>query len=216
MTKRTKATMAGRLELAQAYERRLNIHTLAVDPGLSQVDFHYHRNEPTDYQVLERLTSELSLSPSDHLVDVGCGRGRALFFIQATYHCQVTGIEGDPDLFKSLKANQESYLERFPEAVDQVHLVEGLAEEYLIQPVQSHFYFFNPFTVHVFKRFIYQVQLSIYQTPRSVTLILYYPHPAWEQFLQEHTEFRLYQRIPLTNYSLSAREAIALYQQNPA
>ncbi|MCB1108520.1 MAG: methyltransferase domain-containing protein [Chlamydiia bacterium] len=50
----------------------------------------------TPLETLEIVGKLLNLQPCDHLVEMGCGRGRGAFFLNHFFGCRVTGIEQIP------------------------------------------------------------------------------------------------------------------------
>lgn len=51
----------------------------------------------TPLTTLDFLAKECSLSAADHVIELGCGRGRGLFFLSAFYRCKVSGVEWIPE-----------------------------------------------------------------------------------------------------------------------
>jgi SAM-dependent methyltransferase len=54
----------------------------------------------TPFSVMDSIAKALELKPSDHLYELGCGRGRACFFLSYFYRCKVTGVEIIPIFVK--------------------------------------------------------------------------------------------------------------------
>src|SRR5699024_1194077 len=75
----------------------------------------------------------------------------------------------------------------------------GLAEQYEIQPEDNCFYFFNPFSVKIFKQVVYNILASVKEHIRTIEIVLYYPLPEYKRFLQMDTPFQLIQRIKVPN-----------------
>jgi SAM-dependent methyltransferase len=47
----------------------------------------------TPLRVIQEVALQMELTPSDRFVDLGCGRGRALFFINHVWGCKVHGVD---------------------------------------------------------------------------------------------------------------------------
>lgn len=60
-----------------------------------EVDVHCYGETPIT--TLDFLAKECSLSSADHVIELGCGRGRGLFFLSAFYRCKVSGVEWIPE-----------------------------------------------------------------------------------------------------------------------
>lgn len=50
----------------------------------------------TPLRALYQIAQMVDLKPSDHFVDLGCGRGRALFFLSHFFGCRAMGIDLTP------------------------------------------------------------------------------------------------------------------------
>jgi len=50
----------------------------------------------TPLRAVYEIAKIIDLKPTDHFVDLGCGRGRALFFLSHFFGCRATGIDLTP------------------------------------------------------------------------------------------------------------------------
>ena len=175
------------------YDELLHINTSGNQAGFYE-SFHYHRYEPTPYWILERLVSEYDIASSDHVVDFGCGKGRLNFFIHYKTGAFVNGIEMNEQFIKEAKENLTNYIKN---KSDRIQFQCCLAEEYCIQSIDNKFYFFNPFTIQIFRQVVSNILVSIEEQYREVDLILYYPSEDYIYFLENQTMFELYKEIVL-------------------
>jgi SAM-dependent methyltransferase len=97
------------------------------------------------YEDLDRVFADVVVSPSDVIVDVGCGKGRSLNWLLDRFpRNRIYGIELDSELCKGTARR----LSRRPN----VTVVCGDATA-LIPPEARVFYLFNPFDGTVMSRF---------------------------------------------------------------
>jgi SAM-dependent methyltransferase len=61
--------------------------------GYSEVDTYGE----TSLTTLAQIVRKCEISPQDHVVELGCGRGRGLFFLSHFIGCSATGIEWHPE-----------------------------------------------------------------------------------------------------------------------
>ncbi|WP_071393984.1 methyltransferase [Bacillus tuaregi] len=189
----------------QYYDKLLNIHTCEEQKRFYK-SFHYHPYEPTPYSALETLFSQYELKRGDQIVDFGCGKGRLNFFIEYLYHITVTGIEMNLIFYHEALENRDSYVKKRKNSRERIHFHNGLAEEYKLDPRDNRFYFFNPFSIQIFRRVINNILLSVEHTKREIDLILYYPSEDYIYFLEKDTAFELKQEVILANQ----------FEQNPS
>lgn len=149
------------------WDEKLKIDTEGMDE--SKTDYHHFRYEPTPYEVLERLIDSGWITEKNHVLDVGCGKGRVSFFLSMTTGCICTGVDFNEDMIQRARMNQESCL--FPE---RVQFVCCSAEEYRVEN-EDCFYFFNPFSEKILRTVISHILTSYHQNPRKIRLFFYYP-----------------------------------------
>ncbi len=165
------------------WDRRLHIRTIGRE---DESNANYSPYEPTPYPVLQRLADSGLVRRKDWLLDYGCGKGRAAFFMASAVGCRVTGIDQSQKLIEIAKENLRS-----ARLGDRVTLSCCLAERYEIQS-ENAFFFFNPFSEKVFAGVLRRLERSWMEAPRALTLLCYYPSEAYVRCLDaaEHA-FRL-------------------------
>lgn len=189
---------------------------LAIQTEEIQTDgrdsFHFHRYEPTPYEVIERLFATYCPSPEDILVDYGCGLGRLNFYLEHRFGIRSVGVEMVDSYYERAIANLHSYNGNR----DNISFVRSPAEEYIVSSDETIFYFFNPFSIDIFRRVINQILKSWQEAPRGLTLILYYPEDDTIFYLENHTAFQLVDEIAACDDIRSdRRERFCLYCLNP-
>lgn len=196
-------------------DKYLNVDTTGWNEWAESPRFslEYYRNEPTEYEVLDLLLDRYELSSDDHIVDVGCGKGRALFYLAKQTGCFATGIEFNENVFEFLQENYNQFGYVHEEAVN-IQIVQQSAETFRFSPDQSVIYFFNPFSTKIFKAVIEHLLQSIDRHPREVDIIMYYPHPDYINYLNQETPFLLYDTINI-NSDFDARERIDIFRLIP-
>lgn len=193
------------------YDDILGIETLGYREWEDEPE--YYRCESTPYKALAELAKDFPLRADQHLVDFGCGRGRISFFMHHTFDLPVTGIELHEETFKELKENEAAYLER-----------KGLSESpftFLCQHVEDFvpeeenvFYFFNPFSVKIFKKVLANIERSLEKNDRECYLILYYPFVDYKYYLEKYTSFEKILRVRL-EWEEDEREKFIIYRHLP-
>jgi SAM-dependent methyltransferase len=178
----------------QFYDGMLNIKTGGIQKGF-HTSVHYHRYEPTPYSALEKLFRQYELNEHDSVVDFGCGKGRLIFYTHYLFHNTVVGIEMDEKLFQDAVDNRTRYTKRQKSGLQQIHLHCCLAEDYPINPLDNRFYFFNPFTIQIFKKIIHNILHSVEMSKRQIELVLYYPSEDYIKFLETATSFVLKEEL---------------------
>lgn len=161
----------------------------------------YNRTESTPYRSLEVLFNELKLTENDTFVDFGSGKGRVLFYLNSLYDCNIKGIEAKPQTFDDAVLNLERYSKYIDNYNNKIQFYFTTAETYQVEKEDNHFYFFNPFSIIIFKKVISNILKSFKKNPREITLIVFYTIEEYREFLKEHTNFEIVSRIKTPNQS---------------
>lgn len=173
----------------------MNDDTLHIQTEEIQTDgkdsYHFHRYEPTPYEVISALFDVYTPEKEDVLVDFGCGLGRLNFYTEHRFGIPSVGVEFSEAYFLRALENQKSYNGKR----ENITFVHTAAQDYIISPSDTVFYFFNPFSAAVFRRVINNILDSFYAYPRTITVILYYPDDDAVFYLEHHTDFRLTDEI---------------------
>lgn len=176
---------------------------------------HYNRYEPTPYKALNELTKNYKFRDIDKVVDFGSGRGRVAFYLHNHFHIPVTGIEANDKTYEEALENKALYRLKAKHINAPIKFKYGLAQHYKIDKAANCFYFFNPFSSHVFRKVVHNILHSIEKNRRTVDLILYYPLPEYKDFLKNSTPFTIINKIK-TPRRTDKKEKFILYRLNPA
>lgn len=194
----------------------LNIRTEGTQ-WISEATLHHNRYEPTPYEHLKQLFNHHPLNADAGLVDFGCGKGRMNFYVHDRFGCRSTGIELNTSFVGEAQQNLETYSRagKHRIALDKLHIHSGMAQEYAVQPEDTVFYFFNPFSVQIFMKVIDNILRSQEDYPREIEIILYYPSDEYIDFLQRNTAFELLKSIDLPTIVKDPAEQFLIYKYSP-
>ncbi|WP_432361901.1 class I SAM-dependent methyltransferase [Sporosarcina sp. UB5] len=176
------------------FDRKLQVRTIGLREWRKQTG-DYNRYEATPYTALEKLFRSYTLKSTDSVVDFGSGRGRVSFYIHHQFNVPVTGVENNDKTFEEALDNKALYRQKYKKLDAPIQFEYGLAEQYEIEPEDNKFYFFNPFSVNIFKKVVRNILHSVDEEKRPVDIILYYPLPEFKKFLKKETPFKLINKI---------------------
>lgn len=178
------------------YDRMLNIKTT----GIREWEPHetrYNRYEATPYSALNRLFTHYKFKNTEHVLDFGSGRGRVAFYIHHNFQIPVTGIEMNDKTYEEAIINKASYRQKVKQIKAPLRFKYGLAEHYSIKPIYNTFYFFNPFSAHIFNQVVKNIVISLETKERPMDIILYYPMPKYKKILKTQTPFKLINKVKI-------------------
>lgn len=196
-------------------DKELNIQTTGVVNWPAGVNLDYFRTESTLYMDLDLFLEEYDLLPNPKLIDFGSGKGRIIYHLNNKLNIAATGIEINKTAFQHLLDNQMRYTEKFPALAKKVSIYEMKAEDYLIQPEDNTFYFFNPFTINIFRKILKNIQESLEKYPRIVDIVFYYPGFDYIDYLDKYSDFHLIQTIKTLKYDINNRECFKVFRYYP-
>lgn len=103
-------------------------------------------SQSTPYFVLETVFKDARFSSEDSLIDVGCGKGRVLAYLQKNnFPCQLTGIELNPEV--------AGFAQSWAEKYTNINIICGDAFQ-LDYNAFSVIYMGRPFEPELFHKFI--------------------------------------------------------------
>ena len=188
------------------WDRRLGIQTIGRE---DERGTKYMPYEPTPYAVLARLADSGWIGADDRLLDYGCGKGRAAFFLADRTLCRATGIDHSEKLIAAAEENRARF--SHPE---RVRFVRARAERY--DPTdESAFFFFNPFSEDVLGIVLRRLRRAC--AGRAAKLIFYYSSDAYLAALAEADWLRPAGDIDCRDLfdGDDPRESLVLYETAP-
>jgi len=166
--------------------------------SLGQVDLKHDSSETvtdrTHYYAdsgglaFEKIMDRFPITSDDAIVDFGCGKGGILISLSRYPFAKIVGVEISPELGEIAKNNIRKLKIRNVEieCCDASNF-RGLDEF-------NYFYFFDPFPCVVMKEVLDNIEESLNDNPRKVTII--YLNPNCHDLLDASGIFRKTQEIP--------------------
>ena len=194
------------------YEEKLNINTTG-EQSWDEAKKCYHPYEPTSYFALDKFYENYCINEDECIVDFGCGKGRLNFYLNYKYNCNVLGIEMDEIFFNKCLENKHKYLKTIKREEDKINFLCILAQDYKISSRDNKFYFFNPFSVHIFMKVLENILISFEEKQRKIEIILYYPSDDYIYYLENYTPFIQSREVRLDNlYKSDNQERFLVYE----
>ena len=189
------------------WDRLLKIKTLGRDD--SNADQYRYPYEPTPYAVLERLANSGRIRKGDTLIDYGCGKGRVDFFLSYQTRCKSVGIEYDERIYNRALANKTDAV-----SGNKVKFLCADAVGFKIPDNVDRFFFFNPFSVEIFKSVLANIIDSYYENQREMLVMCYYPSDEYLMCLSQEYNVTFVEEIDCSDISdgESRREKVVVYR----
>jgi SAM-dependent methyltransferase len=124
--------------------------------------------QPSPYGRLEKMVRFLNLSPDDIFTDLGCGKGRVVFFMGLQKLKKVIGLEIDTNLYAVARNNLRNLrINRSPIEIFNIDAVNFNFREVTI------FFMFNPFGSDTLEIVLNNIKNSLISEPRFIRIIYY-------------------------------------------
>ena len=172
----------------EQWDKLLRIKTSGRDDSHS--DQYRYPYEPTPYPVLERLADSGYIRKGNTLLDYGCGKGRADFFLSWQTRCRSIGVEYDKRIYEKAVVNQKTAVSSGRTAFE-----EADAEHFSVPENVDRIYFFNPFSTELLQKVISRIIESYYEIPREILLFFYYPSDEYISLLMTVDELTFLDEI---------------------
>lgn len=156
------------------YERLFGIKTMQIKKSNDVHNFHY---QGASYLVLLELFKKL---PDDvknkNFIDIGSGKGRALFCAEYSGFNNLIGVELDKELVEIANENIDRYLLKRKESHFTFTCENAL--NYVIPEGTAVFYFFNPFSEKIMQEV--EKNISAWQTHNRSEVFIIYVNPRFK------------------------------------
>lgn len=127
--------------------------------------------EPIPTLRFKHLMHKLSINFDDFIfIDIGSGKGRALFLASEYTFKKIIGIEFSRDIHDVALRNINNY-KNPKRRCYQIESVCMDALDFVFPPVPSVIFFYSPFQASVFTKVINNIKKSIKEFPRSIYLL---------------------------------------------
>lgn len=136
----------------------------------------------------DEIISSFSITPSDAIVDFGCGKGGVLMSLSKYPFSKITGVEISPEYVKIARQNMRKL------GIRNVEIKCCDAAEFRDLDEYNYFYFFDPFPCVVMKEVMDNIEKSVSRHPRKVTII--YLNPFCHDLIGSSSIFSKTRELP--------------------
>jgi tRNA A58 N-methylase Trm61 len=116
-----------------------------------------------------KIMDHFRITPDDAIVDFGCGKGGILISLSKYPFSKIAGVEIAQELVEIARENIRKL------KIGNVEIACGDAAEFDRLSEFNYFYFFDPFPAVVMQDVIRNIEKSIAENPRKVTIIYLNP-----------------------------------------
>ena len=189
------------------WDRLLKIKTTGRDDSHS--DQYRYPYEPTQYCVLERLAHSGLIGKKNVLLDYGTGKGRVCFYLSYQTRCRSIGVEYDERIYNRALSNKADAV-----SGNKVKFICADAVGFKIPDNVDRFFFFNPFSVEIFKSVLANIIDSYYENQREMLVMCYYPSDEYLMCLSQEYNVTFVEEIDCSDISdgESRREKVVVYR----
>ena len=154
------------------------------DLGISEQDG--NKYQPSSGRI-KKVFKHLPISINDSILDIGCGKGRAMFMM----HSFDFGVIDGFDLSERMVSLANSNFSK-TQTNDRCHAFCADAATFTEYGKYNYFYAFNPVPEKVFYAMMDNIVKNLQETPRRCYFI--YLNPMYDEYIQKSTPFVLERR----------------------
>lgn len=182
--------------MANLYRRGVDIGFVSGDElGYKELRFGHHSITPGPE--FRRVLRQLNIQSDDSVIDIGCGKGSALFTLAEFPFRKVVGCEYSEPLLAVAQTNLQKM------GQTQVETFQCDATQFDDLDDYSHLFLANPFSSDGFEKLMVNVGKSLQRAPRKLTIIYRNPksgHVVEQSGLFQKTHEFDYGGLPYTVY----------------
>jgi tRNA1(Val) A37 N6-methylase TrmN6 len=128
------------------------------------------------------------ITSNDAIVDYGCGKGGILVTLSKYPFAKIAGVEISPELVEIANKNIKTL------NLKNIEITCCDASEYTQLDTFNYIYFFDPFPVVVMQDVLKNIEQSIINVPRKVTII--YLNPFCHDLIETKSAFKKVSELP--------------------
>lgn len=164
---------------------------------MSQEEAGFSEGKGNQYQpstdALVKVLKRFPVSEKDAILDMGCGKGKAMYLMSRFPFGKISGYDLSEELVHIANQNFQKL------GLFRCRAVQADAAAFGDYDAYNYFYIFNAFPQEVFERMMNRVLESLKRRPRNCYFI--YLHPVCHEYMVSHTPFRLiYKRKSLVSW----------------
>ena len=142
-----------------------------------------HKYQPFFLPIDRIIRNVCNISPNDSIIDIGCGKGYAMYRMSKLAFGYIGGYDLNPELVETANKNFALL------GLDNCHAICADAEYYNDYDMYNYFFMFNSVPSTVFSYTLKNIEDSIKRTPRNVMLIL--ANPEQDVIMKDSKVFSL-------------------------
>ena len=124
----------------------------------------------SSYGILKKIINYLNIKPEDVFIDLGCGKGRVVFFFSRQKLKKSIGVDSNQELIDIAKKNLANFkLNNSP-----IEFLNSDAANLQFKE-ETIFFMFNPFGAKTMRAVLRNIEDSLAINPRSIHIIYYIP-----------------------------------------
>lgn len=131
---------------------------------------------------------QLEITPSDSVLDIGCGKGLFLYYATSFDFGRIDGIEYADSLVQIAKKNASILSD------ERLHIFHQDAREYVGYERYNYFFINNPFAVEIMEKAAEEIKISALSRAGKITVIYQFPFHK-DIFIQKGFTLR-YEKFP--------------------
>ncbi|MBR1641473.1 MAG: class I SAM-dependent methyltransferase [Butyrivibrio sp.] len=134
--------------------------------------------------IIKKAFKELNITDNDAVIDIGCGKGAAMYMMSLFPFKKVDGYDLSQEMVNIANDNFKKL-----GTADRCHAFRADASQYKDYFSYNYFYAFNPVPEEVFKELVANIVNNINDCPRNCTFV--YLNPVYDEWIQNNTPFKL-------------------------
>lgn len=119
---------------------------------------------------IKSLLNKMHITDGDRVLDIGCGKGLALYYLSMYAFERIDGIEYSGKLTRVAKSNLDILKD------NRIHVYHCDAREFMHYDKYNYYFINNPFSVQVMQQVILAIIRSCSTKKRRVTVLYQFPY----------------------------------------
>lgn len=164
-----------------------------------------YRYEGTSIKIIRKVLKDLKITSQDRIIDIGCGKGRALIGFSKYPFTRITGLEISKDLLEICKNNLNIL------KINYIDLININALDFIDYSDYNYIYFYNPFPESTF-RVVLNNLINTTSKNCSQSIYLIYKNPTCHEIIINSGYFKPIKQYNFKNIAYPLLDSIYIYK----
>lgn len=165
------------------FRKKSDFSTWVIPKEIAENEEKGNKYQPST-DTLKKVLKKMNITNKDSIIDIGCGKGKALYIMSKFPFKKISGYDLSKELVDLAKNNMKKL------DLNKIDIFVADASTFTNYDKYNYFYIYNSVPEKVFIKMIKNIKKSIEKKPRDCTFI--YLNPVYDEIVKKNNFIEFY------------------------